>query len=193
MALTDVTIASRALNLIGAAEISSFAQGDNPANMANNLYEPMLEAALTRTRWRFATGQSKLSRLVAEPIARWEAAYQIPTSPPVLLVNALTVNDDPITFDRYEDKVYCNTHEDDVVVMDYTYRPEVIYWPPYFTRAFTFEMASVFAGSLAMRGDLADHFTLKAERAFVQAKNADSASQTTRHLRASTLVNIRRS
>ena len=80
----DVSIASSALNLVGIDAISSFEEGTTQANVANNLYGSIVEGALTLTRWRFATGQQTLSRLVATPEARWDAAYQVPSSPPIL-------------------------------------------------------------------------------------------------------------
>ena len=97
----DVTIASRALNLIGANQISSFTESSTEANVANNLYTTIIEGALTLTRWRFATGQQQLSRLTATPVSRWDSAYQMPTSPPILLLHAVTVNSNPIEYDRY--------------------------------------------------------------------------------------------
>lgn len=192
MAVTDVTIASRALNLIGANEIASFDEASNEAKVAKNLYEPIVEAALTRTRWRFATGQQTLIMLADAPESRWDSAYQMPTSPQVLLLHGLTIMDKPIQYDRYEDKIYANTTADDVVTADYTYKVDVIYWPSYFTKAVMFDLAAMFAGSLAQKGELATHYTNSSELAYRNARWADSSSQTARNLRTSTLTNIRR-
>lgn len=192
MAVTDVTIASRALNLIGANEIASFDEASNEAKVSKNLYEPIVEAALTRTRWRFATGQQTLVMLTDAPESRWDSAYQMPTSPQVLLLHGLTIMDKPIQYDRYEDKIYANTTADDVVTADYTYKVDVIYWPSYFTKAVMFDLAAMFAGSLAQQGELAYHYINAAELAYQKARWADSSSQTARNLRTSTLTNIRR-
>ncbi len=193
MAVNDVTIASRALNLIGADAIASFGDGSNEANVADNLYSTIIEAALTRTRWRFATGQQQLSRLTAEPVARWDAAYQMPTSPQILLLHGVTILDNPIKYDRYEDKIYCNATADDLVIADYTYKVDPIYWPPYFVKAVTYDLASVFAGSIAQKGDLASHYAGSSELAYRTARWADSSSQTAKNVRTSSLVNVRRS
>tara|TARA_R100001082_G_scaffold33544_1_gene17371 strand:- start:9810 stop:10391 length:582 start_codon:yes stop_codon:yes gene_type:complete len=192
MAVTDVTIASRALNLIGANEIASFDESSNEAKVAKNLYTPIIEAALTRMRWRFATGQQTLVMLTDTPNARWDSAYQMPTSPQILLLHGVTVLDNPITYDRYEDKIYANTTVDDVVNADYTYKAEAINWPAYFQKAVMYDLASVFAGSLAQKGDLATHYANSAELAYRTARWADSSSQTARNMRTSTLTNIRR-
>ncbi len=192
MAVTDVTIASRALNLIGANEIASFDEASNEAKVAKNLYEPIVEAALTRTRWRFSTGQQTLIMLTNTPESRWDSAYQMPTAPKILLLHGLTIMDKPIQYDRYEDKIYANTTADDVVTADYTYKVDVIYWPSYFTKAVMFDLAAMFDGSLAQKGELATHYINSAELAYRNARWADSSSQTARNLRTSTLTNIRR-
>lgn len=192
MAVTAVTIASRAMNMIGGNEISSFSETSNEAKVANNLYEPLVEAALTMHRWRFASGQSLLSRLVAAPAARWDAAYQIPTNPKVLMTHNVTVRDTPIEFDRYEDMLYCNAGADDQVYLDYAYYPAEAFWPPYFVKAVQMELAAVFAGSLARKGDLAAFYEAKANDAYVKARWADSSSRTARSMKTNRLINARR-
>ena len=192
MAVTAVTIASRAMNMIGGNEISSFSETSNEAKVANNLYEPIVEAALTMHRWRFASGQSVLSRLTAAPAARWDAAYQIPTSPKVLLIHGITITDIPIDYDRYEDKIYCNADVNDAVYMDYAYYPGEANWPPYFVKAVQLELAATFAGSLARKGDLATFYEKKANDAYNKARWADSSSQTARNMRSNRLLNARR-
>jgi hypothetical protein len=192
MSVVAVTIASRAMNMIGGNEIASFSENSNEAKVANNLYEPLVEAALTMHRWRFASGQSVLSRLTAAPAARWDAAYQIPTNPKVLLIHGVTILDSPIEYDRYEDMIYCNASVNDTVYMDYAYYAKEANWPPYFVKAVQFELASVFAGSLARKGDLAAYYEAKAQTAYQQARWADSSSQTARNMRSRRLVDVRR-
>jgi len=192
MAVTDVTIASRAMNMIGGNEIAAFSELSNEAKVANNLYQPLVEAALTVHRWRFATGQVLLSRLVASPAARWEAAYQVPTSPRVLMVHGVTVQDSPIPFDRYEDMLYCNAGVDDQVYLDYAYYAAEANWPPYFVKAVQLELAALFAGSLARKGDLAQFYEAKAIAAYQQARWADSSSQTARNVRSKRLIGARK-
>jgi hypothetical protein len=193
MATTDVTIASRAMHMIGGQQFASFADDSNEAKVANGTYEMVVEAALTRTRWRFSSGQQQLSRLAAAPVARWDAAYQMPTSPRILLLHAVTILDRPIKYDRYEDKIYCNATADDTVVADYTYYVKEQYWPPHFVKAVTLDLASIFAGSLAQKGDIATYYANQAELAYRHARWAESSSQTAKNVRTSSLVDVRRS
>lgn len=43
--------------MIGAQPISSFTDGSTEALVASNVYEDILQASLTRHRWKFATNQ----------------------------------------------------------------------------------------------------------------------------------------
>lgn len=195
MAVTEATIASRALVLIGANPIASLSGSSTEAVVASNIYEPTVEAALTSYRFRFCSFQAVLNLIGAAPTARWDAAYQLPTggatSPKTLLVHGITVNDKPIEFDRYTDQVYCNAGANDTVVADYSFRAAEADWPPFFSQAMIYELASIFAGSIATKGDLATFWASKAELAWQRARNADSQSRTTKQLRSRRLITIR--
>ena len=92
---------------MGGSPISSFDEGTAEADVVDAMYEDIARAALTSTRWRFATNQQVLNRLAAAPTSRYDAAYQMPSD--LLMLSAVTVNDDPIIYDTYGDKVYCDT------------------------------------------------------------------------------------
>lgn len=192
MALTNVEMASKALVLIGAAAIDTFDGTSTEQVVAKSTYETVVEAALTRTRWRFASGQQTLSRLVATPTARWDAAYQIPTSPALLVLHGVIVQDKAIEFDIYEDKIYCNAADTEVVSADYTYRVGEEYWPPYFVSALMHDLASIFAGSIAQKGDLAEYYGKNAEVYYKRAQNLESQQRTTKRVNTrKNLVNSR--
>lgn len=180
MATTDIDICARALVLIGASPITSFEDGTTEATVAANLYEDTVRDMLTRFRWRFATGQSQLSRLTTAPAARWDAAYQAPAD--LLTLHAVTVNDNPIAYDRYQDLIYCNATTEDVVYADYTFRASEDLWSPGFITAVEYQLASIFAYSVAAQVDLSDMMEKRALRQMTIARNVDSQSQTTRRL-----------
>ena len=116
----------------------------------------------------------------------------MPTSPPILLLHGVTINSNPIEYDRYENLIYTNSSVDDAVIADYSYRPGAEFWPAYFVKPFMYELASVFASAIARKGDIAAHWAVEAQREYQRAKWADSSSQTARKIRTSTLVNKRR-
>jgi|TARA_Y100000114_G_scaffold150485_1_gene166045 hypothetical protein len=194
MAVTKVDIASRALIMIGANPISSFTDGTTESLVVNTIYEEIVESTLTRARWRFATGQQQLSFLTDTPAGRFEYAYQLPTSPQLLQILAITVNDQPIPYSRYEDKIYMNSYgNESTVIMDYIFRQDESLFPPYFRLALELKLASIFAGSIARDSALVNEFDQQAERQLLIAKNIDAQETTTKRLSTNRFISNRRS
>lgn len=191
VANTPIKVCSRASVLIGGDEIQSFTDGTLESSVADSVYEDIVRAALTNTRWRFATNQQQLNRLEAAPTGRWEAAYQLPSE--TLLVHALTVNDVPIKYDIYGDKAYTNSSSTDVVIADFTYRADEQNWPSFFTLAVQHMLAGTFAISIARDASLSQLMDQKAQLFMAQARRADSQQQTTRKLNTSRFITQRRS
>ncbi len=189
MATTDIDICARALILIGASPITSFDDGTTEATVAANLYEDKVRDCLSRHRWRFSSGQVQLSRLTATPDARWDAAYQLPSD--LLLLHNVTVTDDSIAYDRYQDMVYCNATVEDVVYADYSFRATEDLWPPYFVTAVQYQLASIFAYSVAAQEALSDLFEKRALRQMTIGRTLDSQSQTTRRLNVQRFNQVR--
>ena len=190
-ATTAIHICSRASILIGANPISSFAEGTVEADIAEAMYEDIARSALTNTRWRFATNQFQLNRLVNAPTGSFDAAYQLPSD--CLMVNAVTVDEMPLIYTIYGDMIYCDASENDVVVADYIFRAEEVNWPSYFTVAVEYSMAAVMALSVARDGQLAQLMEQKAAMLMSQARRLDSQQQTTRKLNTSKFIAQRRS
>ncbi len=191
VANSDIDIASRALILIGAEPITSFTSTSTEATVANNIYEDVVQAALCASRWRFATNQAELNMLTETPTGRFEKAYQLPSD--LVMLHALTVNDNVIEYNIYGSKVYTDTSSADSVVADYTYRVGEEYFPSYFTVAVQHALAAMFAVSIARDDQLASLFENKAARTMQQAKTLDSQQQTTRKLVTSRFISERRS
>jgi hypothetical protein len=176
---------------MGGLPIASFADGTVEADVCDAMYEDIARASLTNTRWRFATKQAILNRIVTPPTGRFDASYQLPAD--MLMLNALTVNDLPIEYDIYEDKAFCNAVANDDVIADYIFRANETNWPPYFTVAVEFAMAGVLAVSVARDAQLASLMEQKANIFMMQARRLDSQQQTTRKLNTSRFIAQRRS
>lgn len=188
---SDIDICSRALILIGAEPITSFDDNNNEALIASNIYEDIARSALVNTRWRFATNQAVLNRLSSVPTGRYDAAYQLPSD--WLMTHAITVNDTPVEYQTYGNKIYCNEDQSAEVIADYSYRAEEYDWPSYFTVAVQYELASVFAVSLARDAGLAKLMSDQAQLAMMKARTLDAQQQTTRKLNTSRFITQRRS
>ena len=191
IANSSIDICARALILIGAEPITSFDDGTTEALVAVNMYEDIARSNLCSTRWRFATEQKVLNKLTEEPTGRFDAAYQLPND--LLMLHAVTINDLPVEYQVYGNKVFTNFTTTNNFVADYTYRASEVDWPSYFTIAVEYAMASVFAGSVARDPDLISVMENKYEIAMRRARSLDSQQQTTRKLTTSRFITERRS
>ncbi len=187
MTQTAIDITNPALVRVGANKIASFTEGSTEAAVAAEEYEALVTAKLTEHRWRFATAQVTLNRLVATPEARWQFAWQAP--PDALLINAVTDQGTLIRFDRYGDKLFTDREGD--LVADYCFRPDESRWPPYFANAVAAELAHLFALSIARDQQLADTLGRRLERTWAMARLADSQQQSTRRLAPSRFISVR--
>tara|TARA_R100000734_G_C3291945_1_gene83671 strand:- start:209 stop:802 length:594 start_codon:yes stop_codon:yes gene_type:complete len=175
---SPIDVCSRALILIGADPITSFDDSTNEALVASNMYEDIARSSLVNSRWRFSTNQVVMNRLTAAPTGRYDAAYQLPSG--WLMTHTVTQNDNPIDYQIYGDKVFCDVDSTAVLVLDYTYRAEEQDWPSYFTVAVEYELATVFSVSLARDQQLAALMGQQAQFQMAKARNLDSQQQTTR-------------
>lgn len=188
---TPIKICSRASLLIGGDAIQSFDDGTAEASVSAAMYEDIVRAALTNSRWRFASDQAVLNRLAEEPTGRWDAAYQIPSES--IMVSAVTVEEMPIKYDTYGSKVFCNAVPSDEVIADYIFRADESTWPPYFAIAVEYMMAGVLAVSVARDSGLAQLMERKTDYLLRMARSRDSQAQTTRKLNTSRFIAERRS
>lgn len=189
-ASSPIDVCSRSLILIGAEPITSFDDGNNEALIASNMYEDVARSSLVNCRWRFATNQVVLNRLSDAPTGRYDAAYQLPSG--WLMTHAVTVNDTPINYQTYGNKLFCDEAAASELVLDYTYRAEEQDWPSYFTVAVQYELAAVFAVGLARDQALAGLMAQQAQIFMIKARNLDAQQQTTRKLNTSRFISNRR-
>lgn len=186
-----IDICSRALILLGADPITSFTEDTTEALVASNLYEDVARSQLCVTRWRFATEQSTLALLADAPTGRFDVAHQLPSN--LIMLNAVTVDDNKIDYSVYGDMVFSNASENDSLVADYIYRADETEWPSYFTIAVEHVLASIFATAIARDAGLAGLFEQKADLMMRKAKTIDAQQHTTRRLTTSRFTTERRS
>ena len=189
VASSGIDICSRALILIGADPITSFSDGTTESNVAVNVYEDVARAALVNSRWRFATNQQKLALLTDAPTGRYDVAHQLPTD--LLMLHAVTVNDNLIENAVYGDKVFSDSSTSDNLVADYSFRADETTWPSYFTLAVEYSIAIIFATSIARDSSLAQLMQQQAERSMAKARNLDAQQQTTKKLTTSRFITSR--
>ncbi len=190
-ASSSLDIANRALILVGANTISSFDEDSEEGRVSNSMYEDMIRTLLISSRWRFATKQATLNLLSDTPQGRYTRKYQLPSD--YLMLHAITVNDLVIEYNVYEDEVYADTSEADVLIADYTFRTAEANFPSYFIMLAEYRLATILATALARDEQMASLFDVQTARLAQQAKTLDSQQQTTRKLVTSRFITDRRS
>ena len=103
------------------------------------------------------------------------------------------VNDHPILYQSYGDKIFCDADSSDSLILDYTFRVDEEFWPSYFIIAVEYALASVFAVALARDASLSQLMEQKGLMAMAKARGLDSQQQTNRTLNTSRFITQRRS
>lgn len=181
MAVSKFDICSNALLRIGAQAITDFDGGSAESTAAAQFWQTTTDNWLTLHDWHFAGTTALLSRLAVAPLQAWDAAYQQPAE--AIKIRSVKVNDLPIPFDRFQDKIHCNALVTDSVYCDYTWAVQADYWPPYFVELMELALAKKFAFTLAAKLDLKSVLDSELDIQFRLAKNADARQQTTKKLR----------
>jgi hypothetical protein len=187
----SVTLCSQALVMVGADPITSIEDSTREAVICSALYEPMATAALCTYPWRFAMIQRQLALVTAEPLARYDNAYQIPAD--CLMVRAVTCLDQPLVYEIYNDLIYLDSGDEDEIILDYLYRADEANWSPLFRLAFSQDLAAAFSVSLAEDEKKQAAFATLAMTTWKRARQADGQSRTARSGLRSRLLNARRS
>lgn len=188
MALSSIALCSRALTKIGADGIASFEDGTAEAEVAASLYGPIRDALLSAHPWSFATGQVSLAKLVAEPVADFEYAYQLPSD----FLRALSAGSNDrgrgVEYRIAERRLHTNT---DGLTLTYIFRPDETTFPPFFDQALIARLAAEFCVPLTdstTRSDMLHKLALDEIR---RAKSIDGQQDTPGHVENLSLIGAR--
>lgn len=188
MALSDIALSSRALIRIGAAPITSFADGTAESEIAGALFRPMCDALLSAYGWSFATGQANLTQLVTPPVADYQYAYQLPTD----FLRALSLGSGTrgrgATYRIAAGAIHTN---ESAVTLTYIFRPEEESFPPYFDQALITRLAAEFCIPVTESTSRAEALFRLAEQEFQRARQIDAQQDTPGRIEDFTLVTVR--
>ncbi|PZW50441.1 tail tube protein [Humitalea rosea] len=175
MALSALVLCSRALLKLGAAPVASLEEGTAEAEVAANLYPHVRDSMLSVHPWSFATGQSTLPRLVARPVADFDAAFQLPSG----FLRALSAGTSGagrgLRYRIHENRLHANAQ---AVTLTYVFRPEESDFPPFFADALVARLAAEFCLPLTEASSRAEALHRLADQALRTARLADSQQAT---------------
>lgn len=189
MAETEFDIINRALTQVGANPIAAY--DDSAEGVVAKLhYDPTVRARLASRKWTFATEQWELNKLLATPATRWAYGWQLPAE----LLKVWWVGTGPdsiVKFDHLGDKIF--TDEGSGLFCEGTFRQVEAKWPADFTELIVTELGAIFARALPRDLELAKDFRAEAvELRGPVARSTDSMTRSTRRLRGSRLIAVRR-
>lgn len=188
MALSSIELSSSALIKLGAEDISSFEDGSAEARVAARLYPIVRDALLCAHPWSFATTQTELARLSAEPVTDFQYAFQLPID----FLKALSAGQDGRGRGLVYQIVNRQLHTDaESVVLTYLFRPSEGDFPAYFVSALVTRLASEFCLPLTENSSRAQRLMSWAEGELSIAKLVDSQQDTPPRFEDFTLIKAR--
>ncbi len=183
MALTALALCSRALLKLGAAPIASFEEGTAEAEVAANLYPSTRDALLSAHPWGFATGQMRLPRLAAVPVADHAHAFQLPAD----FLRALSAGG--ATYRIAERRLHASVEH---VVLTYIFRPAEADFPPFFDQALVARLAAEFCAPVTESTSRTQLLFCLADEELRRARLIDAQQETAQAIDRFPLVEVRR-
>ena len=180
-----IKLISNALILIGDLPVTSLSGNTRAETVANNLYDNIVEAELSKFRWGFARRKAQLGLTTEIPVGNeFQNIYQLPTD-----MLALIKVDPAINYQILGDKLYANTSGS--VYCDYTANVEEGEWPSYFAKMIEYALAMDFAPSIRDSAASADVNAAKYLNASRMARYSDSQQHPTTPLRSQPFISVR--
>lgn len=172
---TDVV--NSALRLVGGSRISNLTEGTPHADVANDIYDDLLDDLLRSHFWNFATKRFKLAQFVTTPAFGFDHAY----ATPVDWIRTVSCHADadartPIFFrEELIDNMRAIVTSADDVYMRYIARiTDPNLWAGDFRRAVVIALTRDLAVPVASSNKLKDEYTKEFRRVLARAKSADA-------------------
>jgi len=188
MALNDVGLCARALIRLGAAPITSFADGTAESEIAGALFAPVRDALLSSYGWTFASGQAALTPLVDAPVADYQKAFALPND----YLRAISAGQAGRGRGMHYRIARGALHTDaEEVVLSYIFRPEEEEFPPYFDMALIARLAAEFCIPITENTSRAEALYRLADIEFARARQIDAQQDSPNRIENFSLIDVR--
>ena len=185
MALSAIALCSRALLRLGARSIASFDEGTAEAEVCANLYPVARDALLSAHPWNFATGQARLARLSAVPVADFSHAFQLPGDFLRVLSAGGGGRGRGLPYRIHERRLHANA---ETVTLTYIFRPDESTFPPFFDQALIHRLAADFCLPLTESTSRAELLEKIADASWRHARLIDAQEETPRAIEDFALI-----
>ncbi|MFH1805358.1 MAG: hypothetical protein ABID63_10775 [Pseudomonadota bacterium] len=193
MALSDVALCARALVMIGAAPIASFAEETTEAEVAAMLYPAIRDGMLAGYPWRFAARGRWLARLGEsgnDADDEGDSLFALPGDF-IRLLSLSGAGGDIARFEVRHQAVACPAGRAARVYLHYVGRLPEASFPAWFDLALIARLAAEFCLPLTESTSRADYLSKRADDQFRQARLADAQQSTPHAIRDFTLLEAR--
>jgi hypothetical protein len=168
MAVSNISIANRALTLLGAERITAFDEESEQARKINAIFESTRDALLSEHNWNFARKERALSLLSDEPLMDdYTYAYQIPSD----CIRVLRW-ESYFEFAIYGDRLYSNSTTANIEYISKITDPTK--FSAGFVKAFAARLAADLAFPITQNATLAKNAEEIAMRDLKEAKWSDA-------------------
>ena len=188
MALSDISLASRALIRLGASPISSFEDGTAEAEITGALFAPVRDTLLSSYSWGFATGQINLTQLSESPLADYNYAYALPND----FIKSISVGSGGkgrgLNFRISRGSLHCNSSN---VMLTYIFRPDEEEFPPYFDAALISKLSAEICIPITESTSRAEVLYRLSEKDLAKARQIDAQQDSPAQIEKFILTDIR--
>lgn len=165
---SKIDLVSSALVLIGDTPINSLTGNSRAQQVANALYNNIVQNELSKHRWGFARKKAQLALTTETPVdSEYRSIYQLPTDMITLIKVYPNQN-----YQILGDKLYTNTSS--ALYCDYIQNAPESLWPPYFAKLIEYALAVDFATSIRDSGSIQGNMSALYENASRMARYTDS-------------------
>ncbi len=188
MALNDVALCSRALIRLGAAPITSFADGTAESEIAGALFGPTRDALLSAYGWSFASGQVSLTMLSESPLADYQNAFQLPNDFLRATSAGSAGRGRGMNYRIARGALHSDSEE---VILTYIFRPEEEEFPPYFDMALIARLSAEFCIPVTENTSRGETLYKLAEMEFSRARQIDAQQDSPQRIENFSLIDVR--
>jgi len=188
MALSQVSLISAALVKIGAAPINSLTDDSVEAEISTNIYEIVRNNILSAHPWSFATKQVSLARLEENPVADYDASFQLPSDFLRALSAGVGDKGQGLRYRITADKLHANSDE---INLTYICVPNESEFPPFFDSALIARLSAELCIPITENSSRSEMLFKLADKEFQKAKLIDSQQDTINSIQDFTLIDVR--
>lgn len=176
MAYDKTSIISLAVMLVGHSPIQTLDNADDLVIAAEQAYDILLPAVLSRGNWRFAVQiqQLVLSTQIPPPQTNWQQIYLLPAG---YLKNIRIIPQNYVYEIYSNSQIWCNWGTQSPVYMEYAYLPALATIPASFIEYFIYEIAGFLMLSSAQKPDYFSALKAQLQEKWAIASAADSQNR----------------